>query len=366
MKHINIGVLIPNSSIFPVGKSFEKGLKAGLATCAGQGVEVELINEFAGQSGSRLLGDIFDRFFNYHEADIVTGIISSRTAEDMAPKFKDKQKTLIINNVGGQIPNINKLNEYVFINSTHMWRHAWSLGNYGVKIIGKRGMYVGSVYDAGYAFSQMFGMGMTTADSQNEWSFAVGPMPEPGKLTDMETILPNIEAYKPDFIFANFCGTETPLFLNEFIKRGLHKDIKVLGLPYLTSPFYGLDADLSITSTQPYLNQADITADQVFYRLGLQTGEMIAAAAPYASDGAELQQRLADLKKCMTVTPSGELSAYGFDDQVMLTENNVVDNGTRLDIKSIGFYETYKPETAALRAMFDEMVFGWINPYLCI
>ena len=365
MKHLNIGMLIPNSSIFPIGKSFERGLKEGLQPLKELDIEVEIINEFAGQSGTRQLTDIFDRFFNYHEADLVTGIISSRTAEDVATRFKEHQKPLIINNVGGQTPNINKLNEYVFINSTHLWRHAWSLGHYGVTNIGKRGMYVSAVYDAGYSFSQMFAMGMDAADQQSQWSFAVGTMPDAGKLTNMETILPNIEAHKPDFILATFCGTETPLFLNDFIKRGLNKDIKVLGLPYLTSPVYDLAGNIQVTTTQPYLNKPDVTPDKVFYELGLQTGDMIAAAAPYAADATELQQRLAALKKCFNVTAAGELMPYGLDEQVMLNQNNITD-GNQLNTEPISPYETFAPHSAQMKAMFDDLVFGWINPYLCI
>jgi branched-chain amino acid transport system substrate-binding protein len=366
MKHINIGVLIPNSSIFPIGKSFEKGLKEGLKPLNNLDIEFELVNEFAGQNGVMQLTDTFDRFFNYHEADLVTGIISSRTAEDVAVKFKEKQKALIINNVGGQVPNINKLNEYVFINSPHLWRHAWSLGHYGAKNFGKNGMYVSAVYDAGYSFSQMFSMGMEAANMQTNWSFTVGTMPQPGKLTDMEIILPHIEAHKPDFILATFCGTETRLFLNEFIKLGLHKEIKVLGLPYLTSPLYELDDDLAITSTQMYLNQSEITPDKVFHELGLQTGAMIAAVAPHAANAAELQQGLAGLKKCFNVTSTGDLTPWGLDEKVMLTQTNMVNDGKQLELKSIGSYETYMPQAEDMRAMFNQPVFGWINPYLCI
>ncbi|MCJ8211353.1 ABC transporter substrate-binding protein [Mucilaginibacter sp. RS28] len=366
MRQINIGVLIPNSGIFPIGKSFEKGLKAGLKPLHESDIEVELSTEFSGQSGVRQLGEIFDRFFNYHNSDIVTGFISNKMAEDVAVKFREKQRTLIVNNVGGQIPDITKLSENVFVNSAHLWRHAWSLGHYGVKNLGKSGMYVSSVYDAGYSFSHMFNMGMTAADPASQWSFAVGSMPPNGKLTDMEVILPHIDKQKPDFIFATFCGTETPLFLNEFMKRGLHKDIKVLGLPYLTSPFYGLDHDLHITSTQLYHQDATITPDKVFYELGLQTGEMIASVVPDAKDNIEIQQRLAELKQCFNIDAAGELANLGFEEQVTLTENHITDNGKQLNTTVLCEYESYSPTADQLRDMFKGPVFSWINPYLCV
>lgn len=366
MRQINIGVLIPNSSIFPIGKSFETGLKAALKPLQELDIEVELSTEFSGQSGLRQLGEIFDRFFNYHNSDIVTGFISNKIAEDVSGKFKDKQRSLIVNNVGGQIPDINKLSENIFINSAHLWRHAWSLGHYGVKNLGKSGMYVSSVYDAGYSFSQMFSMGMTAADPDSQWSFAVGSMPPNGKLTDMEVILPHIEKQKPDFIFATFCGTETPLFLNEFMKRGLHHDIKILGLPYLTSPFYGLDDDVNITSTQLYHHDPEITTDKVFYELGWQTGEMIASVVPDAKDNIEIQQRLAELKKCFNINGEGELLASSFEEKVTLTTNHITDSGKQLTTTTLCEYESYYPTSGQLRDLFKDPVFSWLNPYLCI
>lgn len=366
MKNINIGILVPNSSILPIGKFFEKGLKAGLAPCADMGIGVELINEFAGQSGIRQINDIIDRFLNYHEVDIVTGIISNHVAADVADKFEKKQIPLLINNLGEHIPNVNKLNPYVFINSPHLWRHAWSLGHYGVKNLGEKGMYVSAVYDAGYGFSQMFSMGMMAADPQSEWSFAVAPMPPIGSLTDMATIFPYIESNKPDFIFATFCGTETTLFLNEFISRGLHKYIKLVGLPYLTTPFEPIGDDMQIISTLPCTQQTESGLDKIFYELGYQTGQIIADVAPLANTTADLQQQLQTLNKLFSVAAGNTLNEYTTDTQVTITQNAITNNGQQCIVTEVQQYPTFNIEYRLLEELVSDVSFGWLNPYLCI
>jgi hypothetical protein len=93
---------------------------------------------------------------------------------------------------------------------------------------------------------------------------------------------------------------------------------------------------------------------------------MIAAVAPHAANAAELQQGLAGLKKCFNVTSTGDLTPWGLDEKVMLTQTNMVNDGKQLELKSIGSYETYMPQAEDMRAMFNQPVFGWINPYLCI
>jgi branched-chain amino acid transport system substrate-binding protein len=50
MKTLHIGLLLPSSSIVPMGKLFEKGLKEGLSEKSTD-ISIEITKEFIGQGG---------------------------------------------------------------------------------------------------------------------------------------------------------------------------------------------------------------------------------------------------------------------------------------------------------------------------
>lgn len=364
MEKITIGLLLPSSTIFPVSKDFEKGIKEGLNYNPDFKLEVEIIKEFVGQGDVREIEKACNKFFNYDDVDIVTGVISSKATHEIADSFKNQQKPLVVNNTGGHIPDISKLNEYIFINSSHLWQHAWTMGHWGVKKLGKKGMFIGAVYDAGYSFSHMFYLGMETADQQREWSFSVPPMPAPGTLSNMDVIFPYLEKYEPDFVFATFCGAETTLFINEFIKRGWHHRTKLTGLPYLLAPFEPLGDDITIYTTVPFNNAPEITAEKSFYHLGIQTGQNIAEAASKAdSGGAELKDQLAKLNCMFNI--SDQIND-GPQSQLTIVQNEIKANEKTFVSKELMNWDTFGMNINAMRPLTAEISTGWYNPYLCI
>jgi len=362
MDKISIGVLLPSSTIFPINKEFEKGLKEGLKPLAAENIEVELNKEFIAGGDIKLIENACDKLFNFDDVDLVTGIISNRAAVSVAERFKSKKISLIISNTGGHVPVVNDLNEYIFINSMHLWRHAWTLGNWGVTQFGKNGMFIGAVYEAGYGFPQMLDEGMRAADPEASWSFSVPPMPPPGQLTDMSIVFPFLEEYQPDFIMAAFCGAETTLFLNEFIARGWHHKTKVLGLPYLLAPFEPLNEDIVIYTTLPFADLPDITPAGSFYQLGLQTGKNIADAARAAVDRTDLQSEFAKQNRMFNTT----LDVRHLDTPVTIIENTIKAGATEFTSKPLNSSPSVSMDPEALRPLTQGVSSGWFNPYLCI
>jgi branched-chain amino acid transport system substrate-binding protein len=357
MDAISVGLLLPSSTILPISKDFEKGLKEGLkqAECD---VEVDIIKEFIGAGDTKQIETVCNKFFSYDGVDLVTGVISIRAAQDIAERFKNQNKVLLVNELGGNIPNVSLLNPYVFINSPHLWQYAYSLGYWGVKTFGKKGMFIGSVYDAGYGYSQMFYLGMQAADKESEWSFSIPPMPPPGELSNMDVIFPYLEQYQPDFIFAAFCGGETTLFLNELIRHGWHHKTKITGLPYLLTPFKPLNADVTIYTAGP-LNNHDVPA-KAFYQMGLQTGQTIARAAQQ-SNGTDLKEQIAEQNSMFNV-------AYpnAYEKELNIIQNDIVAGQASFTSKIIATCDTYGLDIEQLRPLTTEVSAGWVNPYLCI
>ncbi|MFL9484909.1 ABC transporter substrate-binding protein [Chitinophagaceae bacterium LWZ2-11] len=361
MESITIGLLLPTSTILPVSKDFEKGLKEGLKCKTN--INVEIIKEFIGQGDFKVTDAACVKLFNYDDVDLVTGVISNRAAHELGERFKNSRKPLIVNNLGAQIPDITRLNEYVFINSPHLWQHAWTMGHRGVKEFGKKGMYIASVYDAGYSFSQMFYLGMQAADATSEWSFSVPPMPHPGELSNMDVIFPFLEQYEPDFVFANFCGAETTLFMNEFIKRGWHKKTRLTGLPYLLTPFAPLDDDITVDTTLVFNDSAEGAAGKAFYKLGLQTGQIIGEVTERATTKKDLRDELAKLTNVFSIE-NAKMNAK--PEEVAVTRNHIKANEQTIASSTLASWETFSLDPGLIKPLTEELSAGWYNPYLCI
>ncbi len=363
MDTLTIGVLSPSSTIFPISKDFENGLKEGLKSLNQEGIDIQLVKEFIAQGDGKLIENACSKFFSFDDADIITGVLSVKAAGIIAERFKKQQKPLIVNELGSNIPEVDLLNEYVFVNSPHLWQHAYALGNWGVKNIGKKGMFIGAVYDAGYAFSQMFYEGMMAAGAQpRDWSFSVAPMPPAGQLSTFDVIFPYLEEYKPDFIFAAFCGAETTLFLNEFIARGWHHKTKVLGLPYLLAPFEPLNDDITIYTTLPFGDLPDITPAGAFYQLGLQTGKNIADAAKATTGRIELKSEFAKQNRMFSTALNADHPAT----PIVIIENTIKSGVTEFISKSLTQSPFISMAPAVLAPLTQGVSSGWFNPYLCI
>lgn len=364
MDKIHIGLLLSSSTILPLGKDFEKGLNEAIKLQQDHNtLQIEITKAFIGQGGIKQTEETCTKFFTYDDVDIVTGVLSNKVIVEIAEKFNTRQIPLVANNLGCYLP-ASELNEHVSINSLNLWQHAWSIGHWGVKTFGKKGMFVSALYDAGYSFSQMFHLGMQSADAESEWSFSVPPMPANGELTDMSVIFPFLEKYTPDFIFAAFCGAETTLFINEFIKRGWHKKTKLIGLPFLLAPFKPVDDDITIYTTSPHNNEVDFVAENVFYNLGYQTGSMIAEAANL-SDGTDLSYQIQQSKKRFSLADNNDSNATT-SERVCFIKNDIAAHEKAIVRHVIESYPTYSINHPEIKTLTEELNFGWENPYLCI
>jgi len=359
MDTINIGVLLPASTILPLNKDFEKGLKDALKSLQGR-IEVEIVKEFIGQGDIKLTEKACNKLFSFDDVDLVAGVLSNRGINEMTETFAKQQIPLLANDLGGNILDVSKLNDYIFINSLHLWQHAYVMGYWGVKTFGKKGMFLGAVYDAGYSFSHMFYEGMMAADATSQWSFSVPPMPEKGKLTDMSIMVPYIEKYEPDFVFAAFCGEETTLFFNEMINSGLSNKIAITGLPYLLEPFAPLQGDVTVYTTLPFGDDM-LTAGKAFYHLGQQTGEAIAKAATTAQNRSELKKELLNNGNFFNITQPTLMQP-----PISIVRNDIKAGETAFITQAAATMESYGLDIEKLRSLTEETSAGWFNPYLCI
>ncbi|MBE9601767.1 ABC transporter substrate-binding protein [Pedobacter sp. MC2016-24] len=372
MNKLTIGLLLPVSTIVPMSRDFEQGLKQALKDQVDQDCwEVEFIPEFIGQ-GSRLrVEESIDKLFSYYHADVVTGIVSNMTGMAVAPKFERYKKPFIMNNIGEHTPNPEWFNPYIFINSTHTWQQIWSLGYWAVKTFGNKGMFVGSVYDAGYSFNNMLRLGMQAASAESNLSFSIAQITPGAKTADPKTVFEHVELFQPDFIFSAFCGEEATAFQEAYTNADA-KNIPLLALPFLLQNFDAKDHELEIytalSSTALLSNgeSGEVFQDQTFYQLGKETGMILADALKIVKDGdwvEALNQVKVDSERGVLHINSQK---PGEDNQVYLVKNTHTGNRKHMRRAVIRRLETVAIDDQALSDSLQELSSGWENPYLGI
>jgi ABC-type branched-subunit amino acid transport system substrate-binding protein len=360
MLKIKLGLLIPSSSILPMGKEFENGLKESLVAFT-KSQQVEFYPEFIGQGGTKKVEEALDKFFNYHQVDLVTGIVSNKVAMDVADKFEKKRIPFIINNIGEHFPDSRKFNSYVFLNSIHIWQQVWSLSNWAVNKFGKKGMFVSGMYDAGYNFMKMMSDGMQAASADSEIPYSVAPMSNSQGFSQVEKVFEHIEMFKPDFVFSFFCGSEATDFLNGYVKKGYHKTIPLLSLPFLLESF-DINGE-QITIYTPFSSKNELkegasseTSSSIFYQLGQVTGNIIAEGLK--------KNGLSNLVEALREDTTINVSNAGQDNKIYLVEN--IHNGDKSNIKKHIEKElpTINNTSTQFLTAIDELSSSWENPYL--
>jgi len=375
MSSITIGVLLPSSTIAPMGKDFEKGLKKAIKeNLKDEIAEIEIIPEFIGPGSKVKVEEAVNKLFGYHDVDIITGIVSNRIGMEVAEKFEKARRPFLMNNIGEHLPDPRNFNPWVFINSTHVWQQVWSLGYWAVKKFGKRGMFVGSVYDAGYSFTSMLKLGMEAADPESVMPFSVAPLKPQQTTADPTVVFQHIEEFKPDFILSVFCGDEASIFQKEYIKSPYHQKIPLLGLPFLLEPFVSEGEALELYSTivageglsQETLNLEELNSQKPFYSLGAETGLIISEALNNKGDKSLTEA----LRETKVYSDRGLLhidpTAPGKDSKVYLVKHLHKGDKQNIEAELIEELRTVSITDPALAMSLDEPSSGWGNPYLGI
>lgn len=234
MQSYTIGIMIPTSGILPMGKHFDRAFRKAIeAELLNEEVELEIITKMIGQGVPSYIEKALDEFIGYHDVDMVVGLVSNKVIDGFVERFEKKGVPLLINNLGEHFIPTKGFNANVIVNSEHLWQHSWALGRYAAQSLGKKGLIISSVYDAGYAFINCFQLGILSVDEGFDHDLRLLPMPEAGSLSDIKLAFEMVDMSEYDFVIPLFCGEEARLFLEEFYGRGYHEEISLVGLPFL-------------------------------------------------------------------------------------------------------------------------------------
>lgn len=280
MQEITIGIMIPTSGILPMGKQFDRAFKEAVnAELSQTDFQVEFITEMIGQGNPAMIEKSLDLLLGYHDVDLVTGLVSNKAMEGFVEKFEKRQLPLIINNLGEHHVPTKGYGNSILINSANLWQHCWVMGQYAAQNLGKRGLIISSIFDAGYLFINCFQLGLFSVDQDFQFDLRLLSPPPSGQLSQVREAFDAINMADYDFVFPLFCGEEATIFLEEFYTRGLVDTTKIIGLPYLLDlkerELEGLEL---ISTVENHQIPEDYVWRDVFKDMGQHCGQAVGKA----------------------------------------------------------------------------------------
>lgn len=365
---IAIGLILPSSTICRMAKDFEKSFVQELNNkLDGSGYSVELVREFMGNGNRDVLSSTLDKLFTYDQVDIVTGIISNYSLQNMVDKFERFKVPILCNNLGEHMISSAIKNEYVFINSHHYWQQAWLLGYFTAKELGTKGALVSALYDSGYVFYSAFLSGMHAVDQNSSIDIHISPMPNQSELSPIAETMDNIDPEKYDFVLPLFCGSEGTLFLQEYKSRNWGKDIKLVALPFLLEVTSVDLSGISLYTVSHDIEEGsfDIDYNRYFKDLGKVAGKGIGNAILKGKGKIivkDLDEKLSEIdnSKCFASQESPMLVDPISIFKIDISEGNIYRTSRILSEKV--HFENHKDFLKSA----DNQIASWLNPYLGI
>ena len=365
MNTLQVGVLLPTSTVIPLGKSFRYGLKKAFSE--NSDINIELTYEFIGNGSPNLIQEKARKLVEFDDIDVLVGVISNYALMYSRHFFESLNIPVLVNNLGAHVPYKEKLPNNAIINSDHLWLQAWALGHWAVNTFGKKGMVAGGVYDMAYSFAHMLDLGMTEANQEAKWSFAVSRMPQgEDNLSDPTVVLDYVEKEQPDFLCAFFCGEEANMFLQEFVRRKLNEKIPLIGFPYLFQSASQLKLDLNVFSSTLNFGKEHLKGSS--FITGLDSG-------PFSILGYETAQWLYEFAKEKDKYPIQARSKRGkhtFDmnrlsgqGQVELLKCEFKSSGNEL-IKHDELLRIIPFDEKSIQKSAVDVTSAWFNPYLSL
>lgn len=368
MQTVTIGLMLPTSSIRSMSKDFERALKkAANELLEGTDYELEIVPEMIGTGSAQQVDLALDKFFGYHDADLITGITTRHGMSNSIEKFSKRKVPFIFNNLGEHLLPTEGFGEYVFVNSYHFWQQSWLLGYYAGKELGGKGISFCSMYDAGYSFLALFQQGLLAANPNADYEFKLLPMPESGALAPVKEAFDSVDFASKDFVSVLLCGEEASMFLEEFKARGLEDKVTLLGLPFLMANGEKDIEGLSIISTYHNTdkNITDLLYKDVFKEMGRSTGVAIANAL--ISGKGKIEPETLN-KALLEIDRSRVYDSREFPkllDPISVVKHTY-NESEEIDTEFLFEEKVNLDEDGAINELRDAVSANWMNPYMAI
>jgi len=361
-----------------MGKNFKKGFELAFKNSNLSNIDIQPV--FVNQGSKQDVQKASEKLILYDDADFVCGIISTRVSTLLIDFFKDKDVPVLINNLGENIFVKEEIPDYYYLNSAHLWKSQWALGNWAQKEFGGDLSLCMTIYDAGYHMHEAFRLGSVAAGGETAHVNVLRIQPG---IVNTNSLIEHISDQKPGHVHAVLCGKDAHDFWMRFKKAGF------LGkIPLTVSPFFfeTIEEDINngvaaeVCTASGWANEEKIMESSfaksfteeyeinpcIFSIMGYESGLLLVQAIKNAKTKNELKSRL---KESKIQGPRGTVS-YNFVDtgnrhEVYLKKYKIGqnDNNEKKDVQPLTGPAF---ENKAVQNMAIKGVSGWQNPYLCI
>lgn len=232
---LKIGFLFPYSSICPnMSKDIIDGFNAAIPSKIR--TRFQFFPEYIHQGGTEIVAVAINKLINFHNVDIVSGIINYKLIPDINKILGKKKKLGFFFDMGEYLPPLIPISENIFFNSFMLWQQEYALGEWSQKTFGGKGAILISVYDSGYHMHSSFWHG-AIASGASEIDLHILPFDVDNN--SIKHFLPSffekIEKAKVDYLHTLFCGNEAVEFYEAFKVSNLNGKIPLVVSPHMAS-----------------------------------------------------------------------------------------------------------------------------------
>jgi branched-chain amino acid transport system substrate-binding protein len=263
---IKIGLLLPFSKAFAVlgdntAAGFVLGTKEAGPEIAGRKYTIIREDDTADPSvGVSKVRKLIER----DEVDVIVGTIHSGVAAAIRNHIVDARKLWLNPIATNDLLVEQGCSRYHFRFSASAWQSAAPMAPWARQKLGSRAYVCVFNFAFGQQSAAHFKKAFTAAGGE-----IVGESFPPFNAANYAPYLPAIKDARPDFVFANFAGTDAVAFVKQFADFGLKKDVKILGPSNLISedvlPAQG-EAAVGIVSNSYYTPSHDIPKNRWFVK----------------------------------------------------------------------------------------------------
>lgn len=346
----------------------------------------QLIPEYIHQGNTELVKIALNKFIQFSNLDVVTGIISYQLIPEIVKILENKRKLGFFFDFGEYIQPLEPLPQNLVFNSLKMWQQQFALGKWAQQNFGGKGALLTSVYDAGFHLHSSFWQGAITGGAQ-EIDLHTIPFSEDNSMVadNLPRFFDKIEKAKVDYLHALFCGNEALNFFNAFRNSSLNGKIPLVVSSHMASDeilqkINNLSLNFYSASGWDYYNDSPVNTQfkkdyeflsgrkaSVFATLGYEMGQILLPTLPNWERN-EFEAVLSLIEKQTINSPRGELNfSYAGS---FVAEHVHIEKITLPNIASgktlIARDKSISYSNNVLQNIHHESVSGWKNPYLCI
>ncbi len=227
---VRLGMLLPGGGFSSqLTENFLSGFDYCLkiSGCTDSGISVELVKA---DSGGSVSVSALKRLVNEDKVALVTGILNNAAASALSAFARDEKFVLVAGSLGECMTRETDIFPGTFHCSMNFWQTNWAMGRWAAGKMGPSCVVATSLYDTGYDTLEAFRMGYQTAGGIVKETF----ISDAGTgAPDFDLLFSEIDATRPDFIYALYSGQQGANFMKAYASSGLAGRIPLACSSYL-------------------------------------------------------------------------------------------------------------------------------------